>query len=213
MRNHIPHQAKLEWPEKNERKPSLSKEVSVQTVQEVREWVGLEVRLEGSWHRAKRSGRGRPAVIWRCQPRASGASEQRERIDGQRSDATRRMGKRDDGKESDGERGDHKPRDGRRNDDKEAMASVTMTGGAMISGAIASRVMSGGRGDRGDVRRRARTRQRAEGRGQAGGGGGGSNGGRKCASGESQRITAGSVGSTRTKACTENPGWVALRSP
>jgi hypothetical protein len=71
MRNHIPHQAKLEWPEKNDLNPSLSRDVSVQAVQEVREWVGLEVSVEGSWHRAKRSGRGRPAVIWRWRQRES----------------------------------------------------------------------------------------------------------------------------------------------
>jgi hypothetical protein len=65
---HIPAHAKLLCPLGNDLNPSWSRSVRVQTRQSTRPCTGLDVRSAGSWHRSKRSGRGRPAVIW-CQRR------------------------------------------------------------------------------------------------------------------------------------------------
>ena len=63
IRYHMPAHAKLLCPLGNDLKPSCSMSVRVQTVQSTRPCTGLDVSSAGSWQRAKRSGRGRPAVI------------------------------------------------------------------------------------------------------------------------------------------------------
>lgn len=57
-------QAKLEWPEGKDLNPSCRCSVLVHTVQDVRPWTGFSVRSSGRPQRSKRSGRGRPTVIW-----------------------------------------------------------------------------------------------------------------------------------------------------
>lgn len=55
--------AKLEWPEGKDLNPSRRCSVLVHTVHEVRPYSGFWIP-GGRPQRAKRSGRGRPVVIW-----------------------------------------------------------------------------------------------------------------------------------------------------
>lgn len=63
MKYHMPVAEKLACPDGNDLKPSCSRSVRVQAVQDVKPCTGLDVRSCGRSHRPNRSGRGRPTVI------------------------------------------------------------------------------------------------------------------------------------------------------